>query len=119
MDEADDICRPIWELDKEWEVDESDEVVSPDDDNNEGWVNEMDELTSDEQDNIMDGIQLIWLILMKASFDLCWAAWVVIYSKQQNHSHVWKFGIVHLIEAKMKFIKSYKYSDMCSNISAI
>src|SRR6266481_4538873 len=44
---------------------------------------------------------------------------MINYSEQQNRSHVWKFGIVHLIEAKMKFVKSYKYSDMCSNISAI
>jgi len=45
VDEADGIRRQIWELDKEWELNDLDEVVDPDEDNNEGWVNEMDELT--------------------------------------------------------------------------
>jgi len=33
------------------------------------------------------------------------------YSDQQNCSHVWKFWIVHLIEDKFNFLKSYKYSS--------
>ena len=38
------------------------------------------------------------------------------YSEQQNRSHVWKFWIVHLIEDRINFQKSEKYSDIWPNI---
>ena len=44
---------------------------------------------------------------------------VTCYSEQQNHSHVWKFWIVHLIEGKIKFLKLYKYSTTCPIILPI
>ena len=43
----------------------------------------------------------------------------MLYSKQQNHLHVWKFWIVYLIGNLISFLKSLEYYGICSMISAI
>ena len=65
--EADEIREQIRELEKDAELDDMDEVNQLNNQNNEGWVDEMEELTQAQQDNVIEGIQLICLILMKAS----------------------------------------------------
>ena len=88
---AHEIRQQISELNKNAEVDNMDEAIKSDDQNNEGCVDEMEELTQAQQDNIVEGIQPIHLILMKASVYLWWAGEAVIYMmKQQLQKFVFK-----------------------------
>src|SRR6266481_8843666 len=82
VDEPDNVMRQICELDEDSELDDIDEIIESDEQNNEGWVDEMEQLTQDQQDNIIEGIQPICLILMKASVYIYWPGEVVIYMNQ-------------------------------------
>ena len=57
--EADEIREQIREPEKDAELDDMDDVNQLDDQNNEGWVDEMEELTQAQQDNVIKGIQPI------------------------------------------------------------
>ena len=82
VDQPDDVMSQICELDEDLELDVIDEIVESDEQNNKGWVDEMEQLTQDQQDNIIKGIQPICLILMKASVYIYWPGEVVIYMNQ-------------------------------------
>ena len=53
------------------------------------------------------------LVIVPSNFSLeLQYYWSWIYSRQQNHSDVWGFWIVHWIYILIKWLKFWKYSDI-------